>query len=48
MGSKSKKKLEIEFQGMGTKDLKVKTIQLRADKDLSDAVMGKHKRKGRR
>ena len=46
MGSKYKKALEIEWDGRGTHKIKAATIQVQADKNISEILKGKYKRRG--
>lgn len=48
MGSKYKKKLEIEWEGKSLADIKTATMQKQADKNISDLCCGKLKRRRRR
>jgi len=41
MGSKYKKELEIEWEGKDLSDIKLRTLQIKADKKLSAVASGK-------
>jgi len=47
MGSKYKKKFEREWEGKPISDMKIKTIQIQADKNISNICTGRCKRKRR-
>jgi len=48
MGSKYKKALELEWEGKPLSDMKLKTLQIQADRNLSKVVKGKLKVRRRR
>jgi len=43
MGSKYKKELEKEWDGMSLRNVKVRTMQIRADRNLTRVSLGKCK-----
>ena len=45
MGSKYKKKLEIEWEGKCLSDIKIKTLQEQANKNISKVCRGKCRRR---
>jgi len=47
MGSKYKKKLEIEWEGKPVSTMKVKALQIQADKNISGIIKGKYKRRSK-
>lgn len=47
MGSKYKKKFEIEWAGKGLIDIRKRTRQIQADINLSEVIKGKFKRRSR-
>ncbi|GAG37750.1 unnamed protein product [marine sediment metagenome] len=48
MGSKYKKALELKWQGKPLSDMKLRTLQIQADKNLSKVTKGKLKVRKRR
>jgi len=48
MGSKYKKELEKEWDGMILRNVKVKTMQIRADKNLTRVCRDKLRRRSRK
>lgn len=46
--SKYRKKLEKEWDGKSLSDMKIKKMQMQADKNITGLVRGKFKRKGRK
>jgi len=48
MGSKYKEELEKEWEGMSLRNVKVRTLQIRADRNLGKVVAGSFKRIRRR
>jgi len=48
MGSKYKEELEREWKGKSCADMKIKTLQIRADRNISKVISGSFKRIGRR
>ena len=47
MGSKYKKKLEQEWEGKGLSDIKVRTLQIQADRNISNVIKGRFKRRSK-
>jgi len=47
MGSKYKKKLEIEWEGKPVSTMRIKTLQIQADKNVSGIIQGKFKRRSK-
>jgi len=47
MGSKYKKKLEVKWDGLSLRDLRMKTAYIIADKNISEVLKGKHKRRSK-
>ncbi len=47
MGSKYKEELEREWDGMSLRNVKVRTMQIHADRNLSKICKGKLKRRSR-
>lgn len=45
MGSKYKKKLEDKWKGMSLRNVKVRTLKIKADKNLTNVIKGKYKRR---
>jgi len=48
MGSKYKKELEREWEGRSCADVKIKTLQIQADRNVSKIMAGSFKRIKRR
>ena len=48
MGSKYKKQLEREWDGKGTHDIKIKTLQIQADRNVTKVMDGSYGRIKRR
>ncbi len=46
MGSKYKRKLEIEWAGKSLGDIKKKMLKHKMDTNISDVIKGRYKRKG--
>lgn len=47
MGCKHKEKFEREWEGKSLSDIKIKTLQLRADRNISNILKGKLKRRSK-
>jgi len=45
MGSKYKEKLEKEWKGRGTCNMKIKTLQIQADRNITKVSLGRCKRR---
>ena len=41
MGSRYKKELEREWDGKSLSDIKIKTLQIQADRNISNIIKGK-------
>ena len=46
MGSKYKKALEEEWEGMSLRNIKVRTMKIKADKSLTSVIGRKYKTRG--
>lgn len=47
MGSKYKKKLEVEWDGLSLSDMKMTTKYKIADRNITEVLQGKHKRRSK-
>ena len=47
MGSKYKKKFEREWDGKSLDEMRIKTLQIQADKNINAVCKGKFRRRGR-
>jgi len=47
MGSKYKEELEREWEGKSCRDMKIRTLQIQADRNLTRVAIGKVKRRSK-